>query len=468
MSKTFSCIVLAALVAGCASTPPPPPQLDLPAATAGDLPLDRWWTAFGDPTLDSLVAEALANNLDLKAAITRVEYGRALVLIAQSDQYPTVSGAANAARTRSTQVGSNPLPFGFSPYATDLSVGLQASYEVDLWGKYRNATAAAQDDLLATEYAREVVRTMVAADTARGYFNLLAADAQLQLLLDTLKSRDETVALQKDRFEAGVIGEYDLRTAEAERAAVAADVAIVRRARAEFESALAVLLGRSPKEVFAPKIDRNVEIVRLLVVPMLPSGVPSDMLARRPDIRRAEAQLAAANIRIDVARADYYPSISLTGNYGTQAGALSNLFTGPGVVWGLAASLLQPLINLKRIEGNVEAQTARRNELVILYTQTVQSAFRDAHDALSANDTTREALAAEDDRRVKLQQALEYSDLRYRAGYSPYLEVLDAQRQLLQAQTLEIVAARNVRLSLVDFAKAAGGGWEYKTAVAQP
>lgn len=468
MRKSFLALALAALIAGCASTPPPPPTLDLPAATAGDLQLDRWWTAFSDPMLDQLVAEALANNLDLKAAITRVEYGRALVLLAQSDQYPTVDGAVGASRTRSTQVGSNPLPFGFSPLATDLSVGLQASYEVDLWAKYRNATTAAQDDLLATEYAREVVRTVVAADTARGYFNLLAADVQLQLLEDTLKLRDESVALQKDRYQAGVIGEYDLRTAEAERAAVAGDIAIAKRILTEYESALAVLLGRSPKEVFAPSIARDVAIARLTTVPTLPSGVPSDMLARRPDIRRAEAQLAAGNVRIDVARADYYPSISLTGSYGTQAGALSNLFSGPAVVWGLAASLLQPLIGLKKIEANVDAQTARRDELVILYTQTVQGAFRDAHDALSANDTTREALAAQNERRLKLQQALELSTLRYTSGYSPYLEVLDAQRQLLQAQTLEIVAARNVRLALVDFAKAAGGGWEYKTAVAQP
>jgi multidrug efflux system outer membrane protein len=182
------------------------------------------------------------------------------------------------------------------------------------------------------------------------------------LLLDTLKLRDESVALQKDRYQAGVIGEYDLRTAEAERASVAGDIAVARRAVTEFESALAVLLGRSPREVFSPSIARDVEIARLTAVPTLPSGVPSDLLLRRPDIQRAEAQLAAANLRIDVARDDYYPAISLTGNYGTQAGALKNLFTGPGVVWGLAASLLQPLIGLKAIEANVEAQTARRSE----------------------------------------------------------------------------------------------------------
>ena len=465
MRKSFLPMMLAALIAGCASTPPPPPTLDLPAATAGDLKLERWWTAFGDPTLDKLVDEALAHNLDLAAAIARVEYGRAQVLLAQSDLYPTVDLSAGASRTRSTEVGSNPLPFGFSPYATNLGVGLQASYELDLWGKYRTATAAAKQDLLATEFARETVRTMVEADTARFYFNLLAADIQLRLLIDTLKLRDESVALQKDRYQAGVIGEYDLRTAEAERAAVAGDIALARRIVVEFESALAVLLGRSPREVFAPTIGRDVELARVTSVPTMPSGVPSDLLVRRPDIQRAEAQLAASNLRIDVAKADYFPAISLTGNYGTQAGALKNLFTGPSIAWGLAASLLQPLIGLKAIEANVDAQTARRNEVLINYIQAVQGAFRDAHDALSANDTTREALAAQSERSTKLREALELSTLRYSSGYSPYLEVLDAQRQLLQAQTLQIIAARNVRLSLIDFAKAVGGGWEYKTAV---
>ena len=468
MRKTFLAVALAALIGGCASTPPPPPKLDLPAATAGDLKLERWWTAFSDPTLDKLIDEALAHNLDLAAAIARVEYGRALVLLAQSDLYPTVDITAGASRTRSTQVGSNPLPFGFSPLSTDLALGLQASYELDLWGKYHTATAAAQQDLLATEFARETVRTLVEADTARYYFNLLAADVQLALLVETLKLRDDSVALQKDRYQAGVIGEYDLRTAEAERAAVAGDIAIARRVVSEFESALAVILGRSPREVFMPTLARDVEIARLTAVPTLPSGVPSDLLLRRPDIQRAEAQLAAANLRIDVAKDDYFPSISLTGNYGTQAGALKNLFTGPGVVWGLAASLLQPLIGLKAIEANVDAQTARRNEVLVNYTQAVQGAFRDAHDALSANDTTRDALAAQSERAMKLQQALELAQLRYTSGYSPYLEVLDAQRQLLQAQTLQIIAARNVRLSLVDFAKAVGGGWDYKTAVALP
>ena len=464
MHRRLIAAALLAALSACTTTPTAPPQLDLPPASADPVKaaaLTRWWTAFGDPTLEKLVDEALANNLDLRAAMARIETARAQVKLSQSDLYPSIDLGVGANRTRSTQSGSNPLPQGFSPYSNDYRIALQASYEVDLWGKFRTATRAAQSDLLATEYARETVHTVVAADTARFYFNLLAADAQLGLLEQTLKTREQSVELQTDRYNAGIIGNYDLRTAEAERASVTADIAVARRAVAEYESALAVLLGRSPREVFAPTLARNIGMSWLTAVPGIPAGLPSDLLARRPDIRQSEAQLAAANMRIDVARADYYPAISLTGALGTEAGALRSLFSGPALIWSIAGALAQPLIGLKAIEANVEAQTARRDELIVAYTKSVQAAFRDTHDALSANETTRAALAAQSARKDKLAEVLELSDLRYRSGYSPYLEVLDAQRQLLQAQTFQIIAARNVRLAVIDLATALGGGWDH-------
>jgi outer membrane protein, multidrug efflux system len=288
------------------------------------------------------------------------------------------------------------------------------------------------------------------------------------VLNDTLRLRTDTVALQTDRFEAGVIGEFDLATAQAERAAVASDVAFAQRVVNENLSALAVLLGRSPREVFEPKFDRDAQMVWLVTVPNLPADLPSEMLARRPDIRDAEKQLAAANQRIDVARADYFPSLSLTGAFGSESNVLKSLFSGPAMLWSIGAGLVQPLIGLALINDTVELRTAQRDETVVRYRQTVQSAFRDAHDALSANQTTRDALAAQTERKDRLQKSLELADLRYRSGYSPYLEVLDVQRQLLQAQSLQIVAARDVRLAVVDVAKALGGGWDYKTAVAGP
>jgi len=189
-------------------------------------------------------------------------------------------------------------------------------------------------------------------------------------------------------------------------------------------------------------------------------GLPSELARRRPDIRQAEAQLAAASMRIDVARADYFPAVSLTGALGTEAAALRNLFSGPAAIWSIGAALVQPLVGLKAVEANVEAKTAARNEQIAAYTKVVQGAFHDAHDALSANQTTRAALAAQSQRKDKLAVVVEMSDMRYRSGYSPYLEVLDAQRQLLAAETQQIMAARNVRLAVVDIAKALGGGWD--------
>jgi multidrug efflux system outer membrane protein len=197
----------------------------------------------------------------------------------------------------------------------------------------------------------------------------------------------------------------------------------------------------------------------LLEVPVVAEGLPSGVLERRPDVRRIEAELAAASLRIDAARAEYFPTVSLTGFLGSESAALRNLFSGPASVWSLGASLAQPLINLKAIEANVEAQTARRDDALVAYRQTVQTAFRETHDALVVNRTAREVLAAQTRRRVELDRALELADLRYRSGYSGYLDVLDAQRQLLQAQTLEIIAARDARNALVDLAKALGGGW---------
>jgi len=471
MRKTFLAAAFALSVAGCTTTPTAPPELDLPPPTLSDATaavLPRWWTAFGDPRLDALIDEALANNLDLRAALARIEQARARVTLSQADLFPTADLSVGANRTKATERGTNPIPQGFSPYSNDFIVGLQASYEVDLWGKFRTATRAAQSDLVSTEYGRETVRTMVAADTARLYFNLLAADAQLSLLEDTLKTRNQAVELQLDRNQAGVIGDFDLRTAEAERFSVLGDIAAAKRADVEYESALATILGRSPRAVFSPSIARTVAMSWVDAVPNIPEGIPSNMLARRPDIRQSEAALAAANMRIDVARADYFPAVSLTGLFGTEAGALRALFSGPALVWSIGASLAQPLIGLKAIEANVAERTALRDELIVNYTKTVQSAFHDAHDALSANETTRAGLAAQSERATRLSQALELADLRYRAGYSPYLDVLDAQRQLLQAQTLQIIAARNVRLAVVDIAKALGGGWDYENAVVPP
>ena len=320
--------------------------------------------------------------------------------------------------------------------------------------------AAAQQDLLASQYARDTVRIAVASETARNYFSLRDVDAQLSVLRETLVTRNETVRLQADRYQAGVIGELDLRQSEAERAAVTADIATAERAARTFEAALAVLAGRSPRGVFATDIARAETTPRSVEkVPDVPAGLPSDLLAQRPDIRAAEARLAAADYHINEARAQYFPAISLTGNFGGASAALGDLLIAPGRVWSIAAALTQPIFRAGQINALVETAQARREQALIGYQQSVQTAFREAHDAFAAQRSSREALAALTERRDRLAQALELARLRYDAGYSPFLEVLDAQRNLLAAERARIDAARDLRLAVVDVYRALGGGW---------
>ena len=462
--RAAAALALAALAAGCAVTQPKPPEVDLPAAqapTGAELRLlERWWLAFDDPALAALVDEALANNLDVASAFARIELARAQVLLAQSYLYPYGNLAVGASRSRISGVGSQPLPEGSPLISNDFSVSLELGYELDLWGRYRSGSLAARNELAASRYFRESVRAAVAADVAIAYFRLRAADAELRLLEDTLKTREETVQLQRDRFDGGIIGEYDLKQAQAERSAVVADLARARQGIGLLEGALATLAGRSPREVWAPVVARADPSRPILSVPELPPGLPSGLMERRPDIRRAEALLAATELRIQQARAAYYPSISLTAAYGSESAALADLFTSPASIWRFGASLLQPLFGLKAIEANVQASEAARDQALVGYRQTVQAAFREVHDALVVHRTAREILAAESARRDQLASALEVANLRYDAGRTSFLEVLDAQRQLLAAETLRIAAARDTQLAIVSFAKALGGGWE--------
>lgn len=463
MYRKLVSLAVAAALAGCAVTQPVPPRYDLPApsATAAQNELlEHWWTAFDDPVLTTLVEEALANNWDIRIALSRIDAARSQVLLAQSNLIPSVDLGAGANRSRSSAETIPRLPDGTQLVSNTYTIQLQASYELDLWGKYRSGFLASQNELAASQYYVQTVRISVAAETASAYFRLRAADATLVVLRDTLKLRTDTVQLQRDRFEGGIIGEYDLRTAEAERSAVVADIARAENAVGQFESAIATLAGRTPASVFVPTVARGASIEAVTEVPELPPGLPSGLLERRPDIRRAEALLASSDLRVQQARADYFPAISLTGAYGFQSAAMSSLFSGPAAIWTLGAALLQPVFGLKAIESNVELAKARRDEVTGQYAQTIQVAFRDVHDALLANRSARDVLAAETDRRNQIAKAYEVAQLRYDAGRTSFLEVIDAQRTLLVSETLRIAAARDAKLSIVDFARSLGGGWK--------
>lgn len=456
--RTLLAPAVAAALAACAMTETQTPAVDLPALTGAPVPaIDRWWTQFDDPRLTALVEEALAANLDLRIAVARIEEARANLRLARSYQYPTVDADLAAARARRSEATEPRFP---GPLITDnYAAGLNVAYEVDLWGRLRAGSAAAQAALLATRYSAETVRTVLAAQVADAYFTLLGFDAELRLSRETLATRIESAGLQKQRFDAGLIGDYELRLAEAERATVAASVPPLERAVAQTESALAVLAGRSPRAVFTPEVARDAGLKVDGPGPTVPDGLPSDLLARRPDIRQAEASLVAANARIDEARAQYFPAVTLTARLGSESSELADLFSGPGLIWSVAGSLFQPVFGAGRIASQVDAATAQREQAELAYVRAVQAAFRDVHNALVAHRSARDSYVAQEDRRAQFAEALRLAELRYKAGYTSYIEVLDNQRNLLDAERARLVALRARQGALVDLYKALGGGW---------
>lgn len=462
MNKTLLALALALALAGCASIPEPrQPTLDLPAEAldgkAQAAIATDWWRAFGDPVLDAMVDEALAHNGDIRLAAARIEEARASLGLARADRYPEVAATANASRNRRSEAAAMPAPINPS---SNYRLDLQAAYELDLWGRYRSASAAARADLLASEYARETVRTTLTADVAKGYFALRALDAQIDLAKSTLDNRRQSLALNRQRFDVGETSELDLRLAEAELASVEATLAQRLEQAGLQEHALALLLGRQPRQLMAEALPRGLGLQALTLPPDIPAGLSSALLARRPDIRQAEANLTAARARIDEAKAAIYPNISLTASLGSESRALADLFSGPATVWGLAAGLAQTVFNAGRTEAALQATAARQEQALITYEETVKGAFREALDALVSQRQSGELAAAEERRSAALRRALELADLRYRHGESAYLEVLDAQRNLFVAEQNRIQARVAQLAAIADLSRALGGGWD--------
>lgn len=461
-------LALAALlpIAGCI-TLPQTRQADLPlpeawpaGQTAARIAPD-WWTAFHDPVLDQLMAEALAHNDDLKLAAARILEARANLGLARADQYPEAEVSADVSRTRRTERGAVPMPG--SPINDTWNVTASAAYELDLWGRYRQATTAARADLLATRYAQEVVRQTLTHDLASGYFALRALEAQARLSRDTRDNRRQAVELQGLRAQGGVASELELRQAQAELAGSEGDLARLEQQMRQGENALAVLLGRSPRDLMQGAIIPGKPLAELDQPPAVPTGLPSDLLRQRPDLRQAEAQLAAAQARIAEARAAIYPDLKLTAYLGSESKALSDLFSGPATLWGLTAGLVQTVFNAGRTEAAVQAASARQEQTLIGYEKSVRLAFREVLDALVAHRQAREVAQAETTRAEALARAAELADLRHRNGVAGYLEVLDARRNLYQAEQARIEARRSQLVAVASLSKALGGGWEAGT-----
>lgn len=470
-------LVAACALAACGSIPADKPYqrpaLEVPvslnnttgATSATIADLSGWWKAFQDPVLDALMQEAATNSQDLALATARIAEARTTLNQNTANLYPTVDLTASANRRRSSENGGT-YNAAAGPYSGDGQLGLTASYEIDFWGKFARADDAARARLLGQAASRGVVLTTLVANVAQSYFALRSLDAQLALAEQTMLTRHENVRLQKRRFEGGVAGEPDLRQAESEAASVEANLQLTRQNRSNAESALAVLLGRKPTDILRPVVARGADVATLVSRGVIPADLPSDVLARRPDVVSAEQNLVATNADIGQARTAYFPKLSLTATLGQQSKELSTLFDPASVFWNMVGNLTQPIFRAGAIDAVMAAANAREQQAVAQYTQTVQNAFRDVHDALNNVTAGREITATTLKRIDALRNTLRLTDLRFKAGYSSYLEVLNAQRDLAQAEVGLIDIQRSQLGAVVSLYRALGGGWQPESGLA--
>ena len=464
-----SVVALAALaLAGCMvgpdyqrpQTPLPTAYADAPAADAAATPAVRadWWTLYGDRTLDELVVAALSDNLDVATAVARIEEFDADLREANAVLFPEIDLGGSAARSRTSAAVASPQSIRVS---NDLRIALSTSFEIDFWGRLRRLLESARAQVLSTHYAKDVVTLSLAGLTSQTYFLLRSLDAQITATRETLTTREEYLGVVRRRVDAGLASGLDLAQAQGARSDAAAQLKDLVRQRALAEHLLGTLTSRLDLKV-APG-----DLAQLPVPPTPPTGLPSTLLERRPDIRQAEEALVAANAQIGVAKAALLPRISLTGALGGESAALSSLARSSAGIWSIGFALAQPVFTWGRLTAEVDATTARQKQALFGYQKSIQTAFREVSDAL-VNVSQTSAMEVDLQSSVDAaRDALHLSTERYESGYSTYLAVLDAQRTLNISQ-LALIRNRQALLSAsVDLMKALGGGWTDETPLAQ-
>lgn len=418
--------------------------------SAASLADEEWWEVFQDPELTMLIETAIEQNYDVQIAAARVLQARAILGITQADQFPTIDASGGIANQRSPRFGPTPA---FE--LTDYQVSLVGQWTLDFWGQYRRATEAARARLLASEWAEKEVVSVLVANVAAAYFQLRKLDLELEISKNTLASREESLDLTNIREERGLSSLLDVRQSEQLVYTASTQIPALERDIARQENFLSILLGQNPGP-----IARGLSLTEQPHPPDIPAGLPSSLLERRPDIRRAEEELVAANADIGVAKAAWFPQINLTGSAGYQSDELSNLFTGPAGIWSAAASLVQPIFEAGRISSNVRLSEAEYQEMMLTYQRTIQGAFRDVSDALVAYRKNREFRVEQEKLVEAARDSARLSELRFGKGETDYLEVLTNETNYFSAQ-LELAEAYLGELTaLVEVYRALGGGWQ--------
>jgi multidrug efflux system outer membrane protein len=424
---------------------------------------EQWWTLYADAKLNQIENEALLHNADIQVAAARILELRAQLGISEADHSPVVSANASQSHSMLTTVGATPLPASIPRNQNSTHISLNASYELDFWGKLHRASEASRADLLSAESASDTVRLSLTTQVAQQYFTLVSLDAQEGTIRTVLAGRQERLTLSRKQIAAGVLSEYDLHQANAEMSAIKSQLYTIDLTRKKQESLLTLLLGRSPREV----IEGNLNLgTPNLITATVPEGLPAELLLHRPDLKDAEQRLIALNARMEATRAQFFPAITLTSYLGVESASLSNLFSGPAGIFQFAAGVSEPLFNAGRTGYLVDAAEARQNQALIQYKQAVASAFIDVRNALLSQDSARQVLAAETSRSESLAQSYKQATLRFEAGITSRLELLDVERNFLQAQLNRLDAERAQRSAVADLFKALGGGWQSSNKVA--
>jgi multidrug efflux system outer membrane protein len=432
----------------------PQPLNDAQPASLADI---KWWEVFRDDELQGLIRKALERNYDLQEAVVRVEMAQANLGITRSDQFPQVGASGDVNINRLSRNGAFPLPASLVPSQNRTWGQAQLSllsFEVDLWGRLRRATEAARANLLSAEENRKVVVTILVSNVATQYFTLRELDAQLDIARQTLATREEALNLTSSRQHYGIATDLDVKQAEQLVDTAGVTIANLQQQVEQTENQITLLMGENPGP-----ISRSGNFDENALPPEVPSGLPSELLERRPDIRAAEQNLIAANADIGVAKAAYFPQLSLSGLLGGQSTGLSNLFTGPSSAWSFVPQLSQPLFTAGRLRANVKLAEAQRDSAVIQYQKSIQIAFTEVSNSLIAHKRVQEARAKQAALVAVLEDRKRLAYARYQGGVDTQLNALDADRDLLQAKLELRQINLSELLSVVQLYKALGGGW---------
>jgi len=459
--KTLALAVLAAAaVAGCTVGPDyKRPDVDTPSAWRIDYPKaaevanTKWWEQFGDPVLNGLIETALRENRDVRIAAARVDQFAGALVTTRSQSLPQLGYGADASRAQASRVGQPPIPPGADNQFTLYQASLGASWQLDLFGRVRRLSEAAQAQVYASEQAQRGVVLSLVTSVAASYIGLRALDRQLEIARATAGNFGETARIFDLRFKAGIVSQTEVMQIRSQYQQALAAIPAIEQAIAAQENLISILLGRNPAPIPRGKpIDQ-------LVPPLIPADLPSALLQRRPDIMQAEQNLVAANANIGATRALYYPSFSLTGALGSASTAFGNFLTGPASIWLLAGGLTGPIFTSGAIEGQVSTAEAQERQALYFYQQTILNAFREANDALVGSQKKVEEVAMQGLRVGALREFARLSRLKFDKGVAGYLEVLVAENELFAAElaSASLLAARYTQL--VNVYQAVGGGW---------